>query len=398
MKDTFMVRTARRLLVAAPEPLYGLVGRMRRSTRRLLRRAPRVQRVRGAGATTGRRVSVLVAGTASTVDYLLKGILADAAPDPATAHSGRDQNRSAADQVPSTEIVMIPCSALPRNANVRDYWRVPDAVGFTVDLRRGDGKIASKSCKRRIRKFDLRPRLTHDIREFHRFVEEAYLPYIRARFGELARPHSRIHLQRCFRRGGILWAERHGVPRAGMLFTISGGTATIHVSAPLHDQPDAARIGALTAARKFLFDIAIAEGCMTVDMGSARPNLLDGVLQHKKAWGARISGEGTPGSDICLRWSAFTRDIAGWLNTMPLVIREHGGLSALTAIPDDASTEEVRCHLEKLAVPGLERIFVLGPPRSDTPAAVRDISVCWEQPDRPESVSAQLPRGYDRDR
>ena len=88
----------------------------------------------------------------------------------------------------------------------------------------------------------------------------------------------------------------------------------------------------MSATKKFLLDYAIEHGYRYLDLGRSRPQLMDGVLRHKKRWGARLLDSPKELAEFHLSWRVLTPAIAQWLRTTPLVIRDSGGLAGLTAL------------------------------------------------------------------
>jgi hypothetical protein len=116
---------------------------------------------------------------------------------------------------------------------------------------------------------------------------------------------------------------------------------------------------AVSATKKFLIDYAIEHGYKRLDLGRSRPQLLDGVLRHKKRWGARLVDSPHEHAEFQMSWRAFTPAIAQWLLTTPLVVRDNSGLAGLTALAENESSEACQHRLCRLWSPGLARIIVL---------------------------------------
>lgn len=263
------------------------------------------------------------------------------------------------------------------------WWCVPESIGTVVEFdsdSAGSFRVG-KSLRKRIRRHGFQASVTDSGQEFEHFYEHAYLPYVRSRFGQLARPHSRRDLLYAFHRGELLFVLRGDQRVSASLFSIRDGTVRIHATAPIEGAPDAVAHGALAAARKFVFDRAIAAGCRRADLGSCRPSPFDGVLLHKLQWGARVSDAGQSVDNLYIRWASFSPDIADWLQRMPLIIRDGAGLSALTAINPASTPAETSAHLQRLAIPGLERIIVVC--EAETPQEQiepQNYQICWIRP------------------
>ena len=321
-----------------------------------------VERIRGRFNGSREPFEALVTDKTTTVDYLLRRLLTDRMeytecrqlPRKAVRRLLRDSN--------STDLTIIRGDRRSDHG-AADYWRIPDSVVSIIDLdsvtapeKLGYGNADSL---RRIKKHRLTATVSHDRQELSDFVHNAYIPHIRSRFGDLARPHSELVIARAFKSGGLLWVEQDGVRLAGTVFSTSGGIICSRVAAPVTDSKLATRVHAVSSTKKFLIDYAVEHGYKGLDLGRSRPCLLDGVLRHKKRWGARLADSPGERMEFHMSWPAFTPAIANWLVTTPLVVRDRGGLAGLTALPENESIEACQDRLQRLWSPGLASINVL---------------------------------------
>lgn len=347
-----------------PDSLDQFLVFLAHTPRRFMTRGVAFERLDGRTRFSANPVSVLTVGRASTVDYLLQRFLSDGINYKTLRNASW---RKVSENLPNNNFANITIVRYTRKTELKsvlgEAWRIPDAVASVVDLRNvaddPPDQRGNRDNIRRIRKHDLYATISHNPRAFDYFYQNAYLPYIDARFGNFGRPHLRARLARCFKNGGLLCVERKGDRKAAVLYSISGNIVKSHVIAPFPEHHDAASLGAVSATVKFLIDFAIQEECASVHLGNSRPNLLDGVLVHKKHWGARLVDEPEANAELQMSWPAFTPDIADWLNKTPLIIRDSTGLLALTTLPANATASEARGHLIRLSSPGLERIVVI---------------------------------------
>jgi hypothetical protein len=353
-----------------------------------------IERLDGHTRFSDKPVSVLTVGRASTADYLLQRFLKDGINYETQRNS---LSRKVSENLPngnSANITIVRCARKYQlKSDFGQAWQIPDAVASVVDLRNvadhPPDQRGNKDNLRRIRKHDLYATISHDPRVFNDFYQDAYLPHIYARFGNFGRPHSRASLARYFKSGGLLCVEQKGERKAAMLYSISGDTAKSHIVAPFPGHRDAENLGAVSATYKFLIDHAMKQECTSVDLGNSRPNLLDGILVHKKHWGARLVDAPEAGDQLQISWPKFNPDIADWLNKTPLIIRDASDLSALTTLSANATAEEARRHLVRLSSAGLKRIIVIADKNDrfdiDT---INDIPIRWM--DSKESQSHTL--------
>ena len=343
-----------------------------------------VERICGRCRDSCEPIEVLVTGRTTTVDYLLRRLPID---DMEYAErrrvSGKALRRALRDC--ANVALSIIRSDGRGDRDDLDYWRIPDSVGSIIDLdpAAADAKprYGNADNLRRIRKYALTATVSHDRRELSDFVHNAYIPHIRSRFGDLARPHSELGIARAFKSGGLLWVEQDGVRLAGLVFSAAGDVIRSRVAAPVSDPGPATRLRAVSATKKFLIDHAIERGYKRLDFGKSRPHLLDGVLLHKKGWGARLADSPDDQTEFHLSWPVFTPAIAQWLAATPLVVRDCGGLSALTALAENESPEAFQRRLSRLWSPGLSRIIVLSEPtRNPGINELNGTRISWRSP------------------
>jgi len=350
-----------KLYLLLPDWLDKAIQRCVAAVKKLRKRGTLVEHIQGESGS-GEPIKVLVTGRTTTIDYLLRRLLVGR-----MEYTERDDMSGKAMRRKSRECTDVDLKII-RGGGRRDRhapgdWRVPDAVVSIVDLdpaARGPGfRYGDADTLRRVRNHRLSATVSHDGRELSDFVQNAYVPYIRERFGDLARPHSELTIARAFKSGGLLWVERHGVRLAGMVFSTSGNTISSRIAAPVSDPELVENLHAVSATKKFLIDYAIERGYQYLDLGKSRPQLMDGVLRHKKRWGARLSDSPKELTEFHLSWRALTPAIAQWLRTTPLVVRDSGDLAGLTVLAENESPDDCMSRLRRLWSPGLARIIVL---------------------------------------
>lgn len=357
-----------------------------RFARRRSVRTAIVEFASGCTRKTNTASTVLTVGREPSVDYFLQSFFTDKVNYSAAASVSWNELPEFVNNNATSNLSIIRCDrSLPSDGFAPNQWRMPDAVASVVDLSGSGGPAPSQKGNtdnlRRIRKYGLYATLSRDSADLIDFYHNAYLPFISDRFGELGISRSESQVARYFRKGGLLWVECEGVRLAAMVFSMSGRVARSCVIAPLRNQPNAVRFGAVSATYKFLIDLARAEDCTMVHLGMSRPHLLDGVLIHKKHWGARLVDVPEVGTDLLLAWKVFSPDIADWLFRTPLVVRDLGGLSALTSLTPDISNADYQRHLLRLSSPGLNRILVIASPDKDFGVtSINGLDVCWLDP------------------
>lgn len=322
---------------------------------------------RGMARTSGRAATLLVAGKEPWVHYL-----------PGRFFEGQSER----ERIGSFSIWTLPglLRRLRSSADLTiarmdlisarlffggDYLRVPEwvftdmAVPDDLEAHARSGRDR-KGDARRIRRMDLRPVVSHDKRDFYFFYHKMHLPYIRARFGELAYVANEASWRRRFQRGGILWVERDHQRLAGLFFEVrqdvfhSIATGAVDASAQLrHD-------GVLAATYLYELDCARQLGCNRIDYGGSRPSLHDGPLRYKHKWGATLSKQSNHPFDLLVHWNRPDGVVADFLSHMSLIFRDEGGFSGLGALKTNrpATADDAAKARHTLWMNGLRRLYL----------------------------------------
>lgn len=202
-------------------------------------------------------------------------------------------------------------------------------------------------------------RVSHDLREFETFYDRMYVPFIRALHGDEAAVSNRARMRRCFRQGGLVFAERAGQPAMGALYRTRGTTLDLVVLGTPDGDLAPRADGAAFALELFVFEHARALGCTTVDFGGSRPSPSDGLLAYKARWGSHITATRSMFYDLALGWQRLTPALLAFLAKTPLIIRQADGLAAMIAGTDLGSV--------RTAVRTLRRVYVLAEGESPVP-------------------------------
>lgn len=275
------------------------------------------------------------------------------------------------------------------------FLHVPEAVGAQLEVRADGTTFASvhKTAKRNIEhvcKNALAWRISHQLADFERFYDDMYVPFARQRYGALAFVRNRHALRRRFRQGGIIWITHRDEIIAGQIFQIH--KSILHLLGPGTPQgsPAPVKQGAFSALYMFAAAYAQQQGLRWLDLGASMPSLRDGVLMHKRGWGATLTERQESSRELLLRWGQWDDELARFFADVPLIFRDQNGLSALTAVPEhEPITAKTTADLQNtLIMPGLYRLYVIAsdgqPPPGDGSAA--DTARVWiASPNPPES-------------
>lgn len=311
--------------------------------------------------------SVVVAGMRLTTKYFVRKFL------------GSDWHREALGSVPLMALpralrrlragadLVIARVPRPGSAWLFDssYLRVPVVVSSLVEVPPDNEALARMSTRARrnmavVQRNGLRWSVSVSEQDFELFYDQFYLPFVMQRFTERALPAVRNDLRRSFRRGFILWIEDGEKRIAGAVLEPDGETLLWWVVGVLTDGVDPVKSGALSAIYVFGIECARQHGFRWFHAGLSRASLRDGVLSHKRSWGAVVRD--APFVDYLLfRWERLGDPIARFLSEDPLIFREGRGLSAVAALPPGAPStlESARAASQKIAMGGLQRLYLL---------------------------------------
>ena len=233
--------------------------------------------------------------------------------------------------LPEADLTLLVLHRLARRrARERGLLVVPAWVQTSLDTRRPaeaiaegerSGRNSRKNDIRRTRRSGFRPVLVRSPAEVLHFFEAWWRPFVEARFGAELVAFSTDWARQMARVCDVMWIERDGIRLGGSLLEPRGRELR-NVAFGVRD-PEVVRDGVLTACYWFMIEHAVRGGYASLQLGSSRPVLSDGVLRHKLKWGGVL----TP----VRQWDYFALGVApgsaaarAVLAAHPLVA-EHGG-------------------------------------------------------------------------
>ncbi len=156
-----------------------------------------------------------------------------------------------------------------------------------------------------------------------------------------------------FRRGGLLWVVREGVPIAGLVFEQEYPVFRLSTVACVGADEGLLRQVALAGGYLFSFECARSLGLTSLDMRGCRPCLYDPLFFMKRKNGTAVEDKPDNAYDLLIRWSTATPAVMRFLAESPLIFRDGDGLSAVHA---DRVTPR-----QKILAPGLRRLVTFRP-------------------------------------
>jgi hypothetical protein len=245
-----------------------------------------------------------------------------------------------------------------------EYLRIPEWLRMVAPVPASNNDFTASSVRsdmRVVKNNRLTWRVSHDPDELATYLDRDYYPYTRLRHGDDAFVQPPRWMRNTFRKGGLLWVEKEGVPIAGLVFEQERNVFRLSTVACVGADEAHLRAGALAGVYLFSFDCARSLGLTVVDMRGTRPCLHDPLFFVKRKYGGEVANKPDNAYDLLVRWNRASPAVMRFLAESPLIFRDGSGLSAIHA---DRVTPRRR-----LMVPGLRRLFT---PRPDAPFGAWD--------------------------
>jgi hypothetical protein len=248
------------------------------------------------------------------------------------------------------------------------YLRVPEWVDLWLtvpddlnSLQRGNHRRDVKNDLRRIRRNGLLYDISHADADLDVFYNDFYVPFVRRRFGKYAYTRNVQPLRYRFHQGGLLWVLHNDRRIAATIFHRQGTVLHSLGIGTIDGSYDVANLGALIATKYYKIKHAHATGCKEINFGGSRPILTDGGLRHKRKWGMRLVEQTESYYEFLVYWKRLDESVLPFLSRSPLILRDRGKLSAVTAIQSEgpATQDEAEKAHRFLWTPGLHRLYLL---------------------------------------
>jgi len=211
---------------------------------------------------------------------------------------------------------------------------IPEFISMILDTSKSLKEIYknfSKSAKedtRKVKKHGFNYEISHDFEMLKLFYYKMYLPYIYSRHGKTA-VCANFHTMRIIfeRDGKLLLIKLKDEYVFGGLFSVKNDKATALYSG-LSDKKYSLLKKGITAASYYFFIQWAKKNCIkTLDFGTSKPFLNDGLFKYKKKWGTTIS------KNECYHYSIFpfkicknSKAIVSYLKNNPFIYFEKNKL------------------------------------------------------------------------
>lgn len=213
------------------------------------------------------------------------------------AHCRREVRKWAGRAIVAVDINRMLTAFLPSGGHTSYPW-----IRQVVYLDSNDYLIRQKNLMsefgRIMRQQGYSTRMTSAPEDVIFFYENLYLPFVRYRFGNSARPRSLSELQKTVKKGLIIQVFHQDEWVAGDIFRICGNEIQALASGLLPDYRQASRRRARTVLYPILFEWASVKGYRKINLLRSRANLEDGVFSSKAHRGATPEIDSWPHSAL----------------------------------------------------------------------------------------------------
>jgi hypothetical protein len=253
---------------------------------------------------------------------------------------------------------------MPKNG----FLQLPPQISHRIALpaewssveQRFSARKTTRDELRKVEKFGLTFRTTHDAATIDRFYDTMYLPYGRRRHADLADLEPRDVIQKTAARGALI-EVLHGdsVVGGGVLQRVDRVMQFMWLG--VVDGLDAALQSAVGAALYcFSMRHAIDVGCSEINLMYAPAQLNNGIHRYKRKLGARI-GNDWPYGQLLMKVAHLTPAVVSlFANTPFAAMGARRGLHArIMVAQDDLSPEDVLKIASYYACDGFESIKIL---------------------------------------
>lgn len=278
------------------------------------------------GSCRGIPLRMLIADDGSTLPYISRLAFPDGA---SVKNIGRINALSASNLAEnSADVVVIGANQLLLEKYAsRGFHLVPKWVCPLFSMPEGlDAAIenisysARKDIRRNIR-IALDKGFTYEVTSdpawFEEFYHDVYMRYGVEKYGNLAQMDSYNRVKDSYNKGIGLIIILDGKPVIGTVVLREGTTLRARYMGVYPGQDNASTSGSPTAMYYFTMKLAHSLGCTSVNLGSTRPFLSDGVLKFKMKWEPRIIHDELSTAAFAIATPGLTEPAAAFLAANP---------------------------------------------------------------------------------
>lgn len=252
------------------------------------------------------------------------------------------------------------------------YFIIPEWVSQKLDISKpleetrrnlsGNSKEYIRKIKARIRKLGLSYEISYSMEMLEYFYRNIYVPFTLERHGKLAELLPLSHMERAFRRGGLLMVKEDDVCIGGVLFIIARGE-TFHIFRWGIASGDEEYLKKDVGGVLYYFSIMWAkqQGYKKVDFGGSRAFLNDGTYRYKKKWGAEVSDNKWLTSTFGLKLLNLNDGVRDFLYGNPFIFINDRILRVLIFVQQNhpVAQEQLERFFQIYYAPGLEDFTII---------------------------------------
>ena len=181
---------------------------------------------------------------------------------------------------------------------------------------------------RKIRKNGLIYDTTTDPQELERFYWNMYVPYAQQEFGGKAIYMSYVEFRAGLKNPELLRVHKDGQVVAGMIILHhENDRPQWWILGMQNGDRELMKQGAMAALYLYGIEHLTERGYSRALLGGARPFLVDGVLQYKRKWGARLlAGDDGDPHWLTVTVVESTKGVRDFLEACPLIGEDEHGL------------------------------------------------------------------------
>jgi hypothetical protein len=218
-----------------------------------------------------------------------------------------------------------------------------------------------KDDLRRIRKHKIVCAVSRDAGELRAFYDNIYVPYIRARHGDLSLPDGWGVVAATAQSGDFIAARgADGAMIGGIVLGRTPSNLYARSIGLVRNDKAVLRTGAISALYLACFRQAEEYGYDRVGFGLTAPFLNDGLIRFKRKWGLRLLNQRDQG--IWLRFNTAGAAVASFLIHNPFIYRHAGKLHGAVFVADPASLDAQGARMlhDSYYLPGMEALHICG--------------------------------------
>jgi hypothetical protein len=196
---------------------------------------------------------------------------------------------------------------------------------------------------------------THELKWFHTFYYEMFVPLIKSRHGNCGFVNSYYEMRRLFEKSVLLIINRDSEPVAGCIVSVKGTRGCLWMLGVKSGDVGHIQNGVMSAIYYYSIKFLHERGCRTITVGMSRALLDDGVLTYKKKWGMKITGISPAG--YYLKVLKTNENVLKMLQHNPFIAQGPDGLHVALFIEDrESESMSGACCIPQKLPKGVEHL------------------------------------------